>query len=64
MKSLSLGTVLEKNFCSDLSNYLSIFLDEIRYTEKRMAVLEKSLVAKVELIGDASWNRNEEKELN
>ena len=39
MKSLSLGTVLEKNFCSDLSNYLSIFLDEIRYTDDKIGYL-------------------------
>ena len=39
MKSLSLGTVLEKNFCSDLSNYLGIFLDEIRYTDDKIGYL-------------------------
>ena len=33
MKSLSLGTILEKNFCSDLSNYLRVFLGEIRYVD-------------------------------
>ncbi|EFM39303.1 hypothetical protein HMPREF0379_0932 [[Eubacterium] yurii subsp. margaretiae ATCC 43715] len=31
MKSLSLGTVLEKNFCSNLSNYLNVFFEEKRY---------------------------------
>ena len=44
MKSLSLGTVLEKNFCSDLSNYLSIFLDEIRYTDDKIGYLRIRII--------------------